>query len=470
MNMNRLIPIYGALALAAAGAASGEDFPLTFRTIPAKDVMSFPGNAGTSASLRSPKPSKLTREPKAMSSKALYGECADTRGGAAFLVRLDESKGDGQGYDQLIVDMNQNGDLTDDPVAGRVVLATERQTSTRDTLLFGPIQTPAGKTFAGGRPVYYAQVYLYQSSVSYALGDLPSSGRRAPNITSGQLTFKAGWYLDATVTLNGLKQKVGVLDGNSNLRLGDVSQPSLSTSRGEKTWYFRSGDSLLVDEDGSGAFENNVFQSEACPFGPILYLGAKPYKVTLAADGGSLRIGPWPQALAEVALQPHGDQVRNVTLAWERSGGQWELIRPGVANGKVQVPAGSYRLYACSLEGKDGTREPVMVSAMQRAVRTPVSFAPGKANTLDCGAPLEIKVTATKARSGSVMATGANPSSRRPEPQPMVRISASLTGAGGEVYSTYYKGEGFKTRPPKPAFTVADAAGKTLANGNLEYG
>ena len=468
--MNRLIVLCGAMGVTIATTVSGEDFPLTFRTIPAKDVMSFPGSAGTYAQLRSPKPSKLKREPKAMSSKALYGECGDTRTGPVFLVRLDESKGDGKGYDQLIVDMNQNGDLTDDPVAGRVVLTTERQTSARDTLLFGPIQAPAGKTFAGGRPVYYAQVYLYESVVFDSFRILPSSARRAPNITSGQLTLKAGWYLDTTVTLNGLKQKVGVLDGNSNLRLGDVSQPSLSTSRGEKSWYFRSGDSLLVDDDGSGTFENNAFQSEACPFGPILYLGAKAYKVTLAADGGSLQVGPWPQALAEVTLQPHGDQVRTVTLAWERPGGQWELIRPGVANGKVQVPAGNFRLYACSLEGKGGTREPVMVSAMQRAVRTPVSFAPGKANTLDCGAPLEIKVTATKASSTSRLALGDNPSSRRPEPQPAVRISANVTGAGGEVYSTYFKGEGFKSRPPKPTFRIADAAGRTVANGNLEFG
>jgi hypothetical protein len=468
MSMNRLIPICGALALAAV--ALGEDFPLTYRAIPPEDVMSFPGNSGTYAQLRPARPSNLRREPKVLSSKALYGECGDTRNGPAFLVRLDESKGDAKGYDQLLVDMNQNGDLTDDPVARRVVLTTERQTGSRDMLLFGPIQAPAAKVIGGGRPVYYAQVYLYQSFVSYALGDVPSSGGRAPTITSGQLTFKAGWYLDTTVTLDGLKQKVGVLDGNSNLRLGDVSQPATTASRGEKTWYFRSGDSLLTDEDGSGTFDNNPFQSEACPFGPILYLGAKPCKVTLAADGSSLRLGPWPQALAEVALQPHGDQVRSLTLAWERPGGQWELIRPVAADGKVQVPAGNYRLYACSLEGKGGGRDQVMVSAMRRTVQAPVSFAPGKANTLDCGAPLEIKVTATKSSTSSRQVAGDTRGNRRAELQPTVRIGASLTGAGGEVYSTYYRGEGFKTRPPKPAFQVADAAGKTVASGSLEYG
>jgi hypothetical protein len=249
-----------------------------------------------------------------------------------------------------------------------------------------------------------------------------------------------------------------------------VSQPQTASSRGEKTWYFRPGDSLLVDDDGSGTFESNVFQSEVCPFAPVLYLGAKAYKVTLAADGGSLRVGPWPQALAEVTLQPRGGQVRNLTLAWERSGEQWELIRPSVAGGKIQVPAGNYRLYACSLEGKSGRGGPVMVSGMQRTVQTPVTLAAGKANTLDCGAPLEIKVKATKASTTSRVLLGEDPGNRRSEPQPTVRISASVSGAGGEIYSTYYKGEDFKSRPPKPTFTVADAAGKTLANGNLEFG
>jgi hypothetical protein len=34
--------------------------------------------------------------------------------GVAF--RLDEPQGKGKGYDRLILDLNRNGDLTDDPV------------------------------------------------------------------------------------------------------------------------------------------------------------------------------------------------------------------------------------------------------------------------------------------------------------------------------------------------------------------
>ena len=69
----------------------------------------------------------------------------------------------------------------------------------------------------------------------------------------------------------------------------------------------------------------------------------------LASGCKSLRVEPWPEPLAELALQPRGDQVRNVTLAWKRPNGQWQLIRPTVTGGKAMVPPGDYRLYACNL-------------------------------------------------------------------------------------------------------------------------
>jgi hypothetical protein len=467
--MTKLLSVCGAIAVAATTSASAEDFPLTFRTIPDKDVMSFPGASGNSAPLQQAKPTKLKKEPKTMSRHPLYGECRDASTGAALVFRLDESKGDGRGYDQLILDMNQNGDLTDDPVAQRAVLPGERQSGAIAQFLFGPIQAPADKSVAGGRPTYFAQGYIYNRQ-------LLGSGRDTPNLSFGRLVLKPGWYLDTTVELNGLKQKVGVTDGNSNLRLGDVTQPqimtmtSAMTSGGEKTWYFQPGDCLLMDADGSGSFENDVFQSEACPFGPILYLGGKAYKVALTPDCKSLRVEPWTEPLAEVALLPHGNPVKNLTLAWEGPSGNWQQIRPAVNDGKVMVPPGNYRLYACSLSGGRAPRDQVMVSGMQRVPQTPVSIAVGKANTLECGGPIQVKVTATKGRAGTGGVLIEDSSNARANSEPMLRINASLAGAGGEVYTTFLKGDRFQSRPPKPTFSIVQAGGKTVATGNLEYG
>ena len=175
------------LAMLAVVTASAEEFPLTFRTIPAKDVMSFPGGSGTYGQMRLDRPLKLRKEPKAMSRHPLYGVCRGAPTGPAFLFRLDESKGDGNGYDQLIVDMNQNGDLTDDPVSQRAVLPTDRRARLPEQMLFGPIQAPADKAMAGGRPVYFAQIYLFNRQ-------LLTSGPTDRAIMFGQLMLKAGWY------------------------------------------------------------------------------------------------------------------------------------------------------------------------------------------------------------------------------------------------------------------------------------
>jgi hypothetical protein len=111
-----------------------------------------------------------------------------------------------------------------------------------------------------------------------------------------------------------------------------------------------------------------------------------------------------------------------------------------------------------------------MVSGMQRIPQTPVSIAAGKANTLDCGGPIQIKVTATKTRastSGLVIEDSSNATANS---EPTLRINANLAGSGGEIYSAFYKGDRFQSKPPKPTFSIVQAGGKTVATGNLEFG
>ena len=115
---------------------------------------------------------------------------------------------------------------------------------------------------------------------------------------------------------------------------------------------------------------------------------ARPTRSLSPRTASPCESNPGPRPLAEVALQPHGDQVKHLTLAWEGPNGNWQLIRPAVTGGKVMVPPGNYRLYACSLVGGSASRDQVMVSGMQRIPQTPVSIAAGQANTLDCGGPV----------------------------------------------------------------------------------
>jgi hypothetical protein len=461
--LHRLITLCGTAAVAAAASASAEDFPLKFRTIPVREVTSFPGGSGIYSQLASSKPVRLQAEPKAKSRHPLYGECRDPLGGTAFIFRLDESRGDGRGYDQLIVDMNGNDDLTDDAIVQRDTVPADRGTQRTDQYLFGPIQAAEGKLIAGGRPFYFARVYIFSSMVS-------SFSRASQSVPSGQLTLKPGWYLETTVKLDGFKRKVGVIDGNSNLRLGDISQPQTLSIRGEGSWYFPTADSWLIDSDGSGTFESSASQSEAYPFSPLVYLDRKPYKIGLSPDCKSLHVEPWRDALADVVLRPQGGQVSSLTLAWEQTDRTWQQICPAVVEGKIAVPPGDYRLYACSVVGKSRGRDPVLVSGMQRTLKPTVNISSDQANTLDCGGPFEVQVTTTRANIASRLMSGADSNNPRLDPAPVLRINASLVGAGGEVYNTFLKGERFQSRPPRPSYKIADAAGKSVANGYLEYG
>ena len=365
--------------------------------------------------------------------------------------------------------MNQNGDLTDDAPAPLVVLPTDRKKASpgMQEKLFGPIEPPAGKLIVGGRPPYFAQAYIND------LSPFLRSGQNPENFYAGQLRLKAGWYVDTTVELKGLKQKVGVFDGDSNLRLGDVAKPQTYRSAGEEeNWYFGQGDSLLIDADASGAFERDQFDSECCPFSPLLYFGATPYKVALTPDGKSLQVEPWTEALAEVALQPHGEQACRVTLAWERQNQQWQLIRAGVEDGKIKVPPGNYRLYQCELLGKGAPRDRVMVAAYQRVPKKPFALAAGGANILRCGAPLELKVTAEKRipQPWELNSGGLRNPRLASDSEFVLSINANVLGVDGEIYSEFAKGEKFKAEPPQPTFTVMDDSGKSVANGKLEFG
>lgn len=468
--MIKTMLLCGVVLTAIPFLAPAKDFPLEFKTLKAEEAMAFPGGSGISGTLRLDNPGDITKAPPPISKHPLYGQLSARTNRLWF--RIDESKGDGKGYDRLIVDLNQNGDLTDDAVAVRV--EQSRQTSAADRTeiaLFGPIPVPEGKKIGAWGPIYFAQMYLYT----------PPADAVANRNTSylGQLRFKAGWYLETTVDFDGVTRKVGVVDGNSNFRLGDFNQPTTYQNGTETNWYFQGGDNFLVDNDGSGKFENSIGSSESAPFGPMLYLGAKPYKVVLAADCKSLALETWSGPLAELALQPHGEQVNGLQVAWESAPGKWQLLQPGVENGKAQVPPGNYRLYTCMLKVKTIAGDTLNLSGYKRIPKDTTKAEAGASTPFRCGSPLEVKVTSardtrnmgsTASESGSFLDRFFGGSAVAEKPLQQL-IQASVLGAGGETYSGFsLQGKGNLRQPSKPTFTVVTTDGKQVASGNMEFG
>ena len=121
-----------------------------------------------------------------------------------------------------------------------------------------------------------------------------------------------------------------------------------------------------------------------------------------------------------------------------------------MVDGKVMVPPGNYRLYACNLAGKGAPGDQVMVSGIQRIPQTPVSIVAGKANICNCGGPLEIRVTAAKVRGTARGLPAEDAGDATDNSEYTLRINANVAGAGGEIYSISRRATASDPGPPNP--------------------
>lgn len=439
----------GLTALALAGELSAKEYPLTFKSLSAEEAAVLPGSYGVFAQLRSAKPPELKREPAGASKLSVYGLLPQAPGRAAMVFRIDAATGESGGHDRLMLDLNGNGDLTDDPV---IKLAdtphmTRGSATVYETGWFGPFQVPAKERIAPGTPVYYAQFNYYRAS--------SVTGVKSELAYLGTLRMRPGFLLETTVDLGGVQQKIAIVDGNANCRLGDESKPVISQSSGSPTWYFQPADNFLLDRDSSGKYESGRMDAEVFPFGPVLTLGATPLLAKLTANCAALDLEPWAGAAAQIAVQPAGLQVREVKLAWERAPKDWVLLKAGLNQGRASVPPGVLCFNGCVLEAKTRDGSQLLLSGTYNKMDKAVRATAGQTATLTCGGPLEVQLSATKRGSG----TGY-----------YVDIQAEVLGRGGETYSSFLTGNNLNARPVAPQFTIKTREGKQVASGNLEYG
>jgi hypothetical protein len=465
--MKTLACLTGGLATLAVIAGTAADFPLALKTVDAARAWTLPGGSGSFSQLETRKPSQLKNESKAVSSYPLYGSFSETGQDHPMIYRLDESKGTGKGYDTLLLDQNGNGDLTDDTSFTSKGNAGNTVPSSFETANFGPISALESQCAGIWRPANFAQMTVYNRSLI---------GKSMPQGSVGYLRMRSGCYLETTVTLEGRSEKLAFMDGNGNMGLGDRAKTVKYRNANEDSWYFRDGDVVLRDRDGSGSYESDQFDTESEPLSDYLYIGPNPYRLSFSGDFKVLRLELCAEPMGEIAFEPHGEQVSYASIARETKPDQWELISPMFVSGKAKVPAGKYRLYGLQLTGKNANGVPVFAGAYNRGFKTTIEVAAGKTAVMKCGGPLELKVTANKqganGNPGGVMGAalslfgGNSGSSSGSE----VAINMAVTGAGGESYSGYVKGQNRNGQPPLPVFKIFTADGKQVANGNLEFG
>lgn len=458
--MKRAVCLFSLVAFATGYSLLGVELPLEFKSIRPSQIKNFPGGFGAYGQLHLKVPVALKKQPKAKSKFPLFAEFDNVGSAEQRLIgRLDESKGDGKGYDELLLDLNRNGDLTDETVI-KIPAAAK---SSDEMLEFGPVKI-AGVTICSGTPTFYGSVYLANAEILRSR----NTTMDRENFFAGQLMLRAGWFLQTKVTLDGSSHLIGIYDANFSGRLGELPKPYTYERDDQKNWYFNPGDALLIDADHSGGFTTDPFGAELCAFGPLLYLGPNPMQVKLGPDYKSLSLLPWQDPLAEVALGSKPKQVRSVTLAWKKGTDDWQLVRPAIVDGRIKVPPGEYRLYTCSLMEQSSPGNGVMVSGYQNIPKDPVRFEAAKPNLLKCGGALDVKVTATK-RKPQPWEPAAR-SSQASDSEFVLTINANVAGAGGEIYSSFGAGAKFDNRPAKPTFKVTGPGGKELVSGDLEYG
>jgi hypothetical protein len=456
MDMRK--PLCLLMTLAVAPLAGAGDFPLQVKELTLTEAKTLPGNSGGYSSPSWQKPAGIKRTPKSVSSKPLYGVLTSpnpliSQPGMAFM--LDESGGTGQGFDRLYVDLNRNGDLTDELPASKTTGETRVISSAARWVNFGPIKLPAARVTGQWQPAFYVEVYLYAPLTNVTT---TASVVRPP----AYVRFYAANYLETTITVEGASHKAGLVDGNCNFALPDPAdfyQPRAAS--GSANWLARPADYFLCDRNGSGKFERTLAANESERFASIVYFTASPWSLAVSKDLKTLSLEPYAKATGILSLKK--DQ-QELTMAWEKAPNQWEIISPTVKDGKAIVPVGNYRLVAATLGGRTATGDDLKaVSSSIEGVVFRVSA--GNNTPPPVGLPLSLDLTASKTETPAV---GLLTKTFAASKDTTVRMNVAILGAAKEKYSSFTEGQ--RTYSQKPRWEVIGPSGKSVASGDFEYG
>ncbi|NLE39583.1 MAG: hypothetical protein GX621_16305, partial [Pirellulaceae bacterium] len=327
-----------------------------------------------------------------------------------------------KGYNRLHVDLNRNGDLTDDkPFATKDIEneASANQTTSQST--FDGIKVPIERDGVKADHVFGMFVHYME---------LPQFSRTTVQMRS--LVYREG-----EIRHGGRKIRVLLLDQNSNGLFDDrVSFRNASS-------YLRIsyGDLLLINPKLRGSRSAMSTGQDAHFVNKTVCVGNTFYKLDISPLGESVKFEPTELAVGYVSNR--GSVYRAVVCCDDF--GVMEIA--GTRNQKIVLPAGKWQIasYTLGVSGGDAT----IVSASFAGKPSEVDVEKGGTTELPFGPPFRAVVTAARAEGGKL------------------GLSLSVVGQGGERCSNFLVGG---KRPPAPLFEVRDASGKVVYSGKFEYG
>lgn len=395
---------------------------------------------GYGAWLRSPKPPAIENEPETFSELPLYGflnltgqrRAAIPEGEGQLAFRLDESSGAGTGYDRLIIDTNNNGDLTDDPVIESSNEFTSRELKRRirrrdenpfqsENVYFGPIELSTGSVTGVWRPRIEAVALV--------------SNWTFDRDRYGLVRFENLGCLETVVQLDGVEHKIRICDANFDLQIG-----------------FRSRVLRLRDEPE--AVGPIVLPPRYEVLSPLMYFGADLYSVAPAEDLSTLRFGPYEGPTGELAIP---DCIKRVDCEWQSPDGKYVPLDLPDSN-RVRLPAGRYSLgggFQIAVVDHEGGG--IRGEAYWREI-TDLSYfevEPNKTTALALGPPLAVEIEVRKKAAGEAIGGPEGAPIRLQDPTkwgrpwkgtlpgrapevPYVEIEVRITGARGENYRLWF--------------------------------
>ena len=280
--------------------------------------------------------------------------------------------------------------------------------------------------------------------------DVRRNGRTVPVTVRGRyhkqpsfryMQISLGSGVEGICAFGDKKYTVRIIDGNSNLRVGD---PVKRGGRGRRAGGVMAGDTVVVDV-GQGDFKNRD-KTRRCLFGQPVLVDDTWYKVALSPNR------------SKVLAAPLGVRTGMIKIAHERwsatlVGKKFVLSLTGNA-APIAVPSDLYRItnYREFALGDGRGPRGVLGCSGNRELATRkgkvFKVVAGRTNEITIGSPLTASIRA--AQQGR-----------------QVNLSLNLVDASG---ATVDELSGPKGRPPPPAIEILDARGVTVHTGKLEYG
>lgn len=294
-----------------------------------------------------------------------------------YAAALDSSDLAENGYDRLIIDLNRNGDISDD----NVIKANEPEYRFKGTYKNNEFPVVKIKSQADGEEYDYAFLLEVDSTVD-----------RDKNIVRAGAHIKPMAYRVGTIMIGGKEHRIHLLDFNGNGFYNDLCKLlAPNPSPDHRKVGVTHGDALFVDMD----MENKEFHSHELFARPerryisdLINIDGNYYKLKIKSSGSEITI-------TEAAI-PVGyifnDSEEFVLSIFDEANDRW-LKLFGKAGENIPVPAGAWQLYRYYIVTSEKENKDTNVAAIGTYDFVPVEVKAGDTVSFTFGEEYVLKVT-----------------------------------------------------------------------------